>query len=484
MNQLYLGHRLGAVGSASSQRYQNERNIYSLEHHENLTFALSSTQHSSSEESSDVGSIQAHAGGVNCLAFHQDDTRHLVSAGGDAAIRLWDLEEPSSNKPTYVPIASLSKSNDQAHQHAITSLSTYPFDPTPTTLLSTAFDDTFKLTSITPSSLQPIHSFSLGYRAYTHAISPIPSTTPLIAVGTAHPAIRLLDLRSGLSTHSLPGHNGAIYSLAWSPVTPHLLISGSHDGRVLFFDVRRANAAFASLNHDNSIGFDPSEQPSLLSSQPQLLNFSSVAHTGPVTSVQFYPSSNPSSLVTTGHDQRIRLWDLTTGRNELVHFGHRIRNNRIGHLAPLLTPPGYAMKAAREALFWPNDDARGEIMMHSLREGELIRVMKMRGLDVADAQREKGKVARLRSKGRINQIVWRGVSAETTGGLEMVSAHGDGSIGIWKAEVDEEEEEEDGTGKEVEVDSEEEERIRKRKRNVEMLGELVQGLTKATRVQR
>lgn len=486
MNQLHLGHRLGAVGTAALQRYQNERNIYSLQHQEHLTFAFSKSQRDPSEAASELSiRAQAHAGGVNCLAFHQDDTRYLISGGGDASIRLWDLEKPgASSPPTYVPTATLSKSNEQAHTHAITSLSIYPFDPTPTTLLSTSFDESLRLTSITPTSLQPVHSFSLGYGTYTHAVSPVPSATPLIAVGTAHQAIRLLDLRSGLTTHSLPGHNGGIYALAWSPTSTHLLVSGSHDGRVLFFDVRRANAAFASLNLDDSIGFDPTEIPlSSRSQPPQLLNFSSLAHNGPVTSVQFHPSPNPTSLITTGHDQRIRLWDLSTGRNDLVHFGPRIRNARIGHLAPLLTPASHVTKSSREALFWPNDDARGEIMMHSLREGELIRVMRLRDLDRVDAAREKSRVARLTSRGRINQIAWRDMKGDVAGGgLEMYSAHGDGSIGVWKAEVDESEEEEDETGGgEGQGRIEDGEREKKRKRNAELLGELVQGLTKATR---
>ena len=494
MNQLHLGHRLGAVGSATLQRYQNERLLYSLEHHQDVNFAFTKSAYKEPDRSGHAPEIRskAHPTGVNCLAFDHNDARYLVSGGADASVRLWDLETTTGSpaSPTFHPVAGLARNDKSSHTHAITSVSIYPFDPEPTTLLSTSFDKSLKLTSITPSSLQPIHSFPLDYAPYTHAISPLPTAASLIAVGTAHPAIRLLDLRSGLSTHSLQGHNGAIYSLAWSPTTAHLLVSGAHDGRVLFFDVRRANAAFASLDLDDAVGFDPSQQP-LAESQPAL-NFSALAHNGPVTSVQFHPGNiTPTTLVTAGHDQRIRLWDLATGRHELVHFGPRIRNSRSGTLSPLLTPPGHVSKASREVLLWPNDDARGDVMMHSLREGNLIRVMRMRGIDRVEMSKDKSKVARLTSQGRINQLAWRMGDCVPGGGLEMYSAHGDGSICVWKPEVEGEEDEVEqdhevtkgkATGSRIgfnaAVEGDDEDRDKKRKRKAEMLGDLVQGLTK------
>ena len=491
MNQLHLGHRLGVVGSAALQRYQNERELYSLEHQQEVNFAFTRSAHNELDQSANTSEIRskAHPTGVNGLAFDHNDARFLVSGGADASVRLWDLECASGSpaSPSFHAVAGLTRNDKSSHTHAITSVSIYPFDPEPTTLLSTAFDKSLKLTCITPSSLQPIHSFPLDYAPYTHAISPLPTAAPLIAVGTAHPALRLLDLHSGLSTHSLQGHNGAIYSLAWSPATAHLLVSGAQDGRVLFFDVRRANAAFASLDLDDAVGVDPSQQP-IATSGPSL-NFSALAHNGPVTSVQFHPSTTtPTTLVTAGHDQRIRLWDLATGRHELVHFGPRIRNSRVGNLSPLLTPAGHVSKASRELLLWPNDDARGEIMVHSLREGNLIRVMRMRGIDRVDLSKDKGKVAKLTSQGRVNQIVWRSGDTVRGGGLEMYSAHGDGSICAWKPEMEgevyEEDEDEDATegratGPKTGFNAaDDEDRDRKRKRAAETLGDLVQGLTR------
>ncbi|RMZ75977.1 hypothetical protein DV737_g5047, partial [Chaetothyriales sp. CBS 132003] len=474
MNQILLGNRLAAVGSPFLQRFQNERLVYSLAHDARRTFAASC---SATDQITGDEHVQAHQAGCTALCSSSCGG-FLASGGADASIRFWDLQSASREATVISPLAALTKADGQAHTHSITSLSIYPFDPTPSTILSTAFDKTFLLTQITPSSLIPLHRFTLDYAPYCHAMSPIPSPQPLVAVGTSHPAIRLLDLRSGHSTHSLPGHNGTVYALSWYPRIDHVLVSGASDGRVLFFDVRRANAAYASLDLDDAVGIGPdnTRHPS------QLLSFNALAHNGPVNSVQFTSNSPADRLVTTGHDQRIRVWDLASGRNELVHFGPRIRNERHMQLAPLLSPPGAVTKPSREALFWPNDESKGEIHMHSLREGQLLRVLKMDGLK--RNQETKGS-ARVLGKGRINQIVWR--MGDSCDGLEMLSAHGDGSIAVWRSLDDEDgnqvADDEAGEGAADEsVSKQIEQSEMKRKRKRELLEGLVEGLSnKASR---
>ena len=477
MNQILLGHRLGAIATPSLQRFQNERLLYSLEQDVSIRFAAS---RGLAENRHPSGYVYAHQAGCTSLSTSTCGC-YLASAGADASIRFWNVGEHTDGD-IYTPLASLKRNDAQAQKNSVTSLSIYPFDPTPSTLLSTSFDKTFLLTQITPTSLAPLHSFPLEYAPYCHAISPIPSPQPLIAVGTAHPATLLLDLRSGNSTHSLPGHNGAVYTLAWSPRVEHVLVSGATDGRVLFFDVRRANAAFASLDLDDAVGIGAGN----MKSQTQLLDFNASAHNGPVTSVQFTPYPYTDNLVTCGHDQRIRVWNVTSGRNELVHFGPRIRNERQGQLTPLISPAGYATRPSRELLFWPNDDSKGEIHMYSLREGQLLGVLRMSGVKRTEDSKGSAKVL---GKGRINQIIWR--QADVCKGLEIMSAHGDGSIGIWKAWDEENgyQEFDDGQSNEIagaeeagvaNVSKEIEDAENKRKRKREMLEGLVEGLTKKT----
>jgi DNA excision repair protein ERCC-8 len=481
MNQLHLGRRLGAVGPQAFQRMQNDRLVQALEPL-SLSFnfrsqlasdaassASSTPLRQATNSATDQEELIAHKAGANVLAIDRNDGRFLISGGADSTVRLWDLESHPSAATQGVlrPAASLTRSTPASHTHALTSISIYPFDPSPSTLLTTAYDKTLKLTSITPSELVPVHSFSLEYAPFTHALSPIPTSSPLIAVGTALPAIKLVDLRSGLALHSLPGHNGAVYSVAWSPRQEHILASGGTDGRVLFFDIRRSQSAFASLDLDDAIGvLSPDHTPGY--SGRQAMGWHVRAHGGPVTGLCW--TSTGDKLVTAGHDQRIRVWDAATGRNDLVHFGPRIRNERNGEFAPLISLAGFG-KSGKEVMFWANDDSKGEIFVFNMREGNMLGTLRTLGTARGPAQARAAGIGKFNSVGRINSMAWR-INAASGGGVEMYSAHGNGAIHCWVGMPPDEEEVED------KIDTDAIELDRKRKRKRDLIGDIVEGLTK------
>jgi DNA excision repair protein ERCC-8 len=481
MNQLLLRRHLGAVDPQAFQRIQNERLVQALKPlsvsfnfrtqlgDDAAISAASTSSRQNTNSATDHEELIAHKAGANVLAIDRNDGRFLVSGGADSTVRLWDLESrpPGATQHVLRPAAFLTRSTSASHTHALTSISIYPFDPTPSTLLTTAYDKTLKLTSITPSELVPIHSFSLEYPPFTHALSPIPTSSPLIAVGTAHPAIKLVDLRSGLSLHSLPGHNGTVYSVAWSPRQEYVLASGATDGRVLFFDIRRSQSAFASLDLEDAIGvLTPDHTPNY--SGRQAMDWNVRAHGGPVTGL--YWTSTGDKLVTAGHDQRIRIWDAATGRNDLVHFGPRIRNERNSELSPLISPAGFG-KSGKEVLFWANDDSKGDIFMFNMREGNMLGTLRTPGTARGPAQARAGGVGKFNSVGRINAMAWR-INAASGGGVEMYSAHGNGVIHCWVGMPPDEEEVED----KIDMDAFELDRKRKRKRD--LIGDIVEGFTK------
>ncbi|KAK5049447.1 hypothetical protein LTR84_004376 [Exophiala bonariae] len=573
-SELLLRQSLGTLSPSTRQRLHNEFLIDSLTHQKCISFSYAKHYDADADADADAGidgplsgrppgkpDAIAHQAGVNCLTVDGIEGQYLFSGGADSTVRMWDLEtneldsydlpssnhfragyiysynatsqtSPSRRERLYKPKATLSRSTPSSHTHALTSISIYPFDPTPSTLLTTSYDKTLKVSSITSSTITPLHTFPLDYTPYTHALSPLSASSPLIAVGTTHPAIRLLDLRSGLSTHSVPGGNGAVYTLAWSPRNEHTLAAGFSDGRVLFFDIRRANAAFAALDLDDAVGVlgPPAHESHGHDTRREPLSYSTTAHAGPVTSVQWTPSGD--KLVTAGHDQRIRVWDTATGRTELVHFGPRIRNERLGQLGPLISPPGTCLPG-RESLFWPNDDSRGLVFQHSLREGVLKRVLKTEGVKLAQVQaassaslrgagrgRGRGRggadgggsgtsssatASRVTGSGRINAMVWRVNPTGRDGApVEMYTAHGDGRIGAWlpggAQDADEEEaaaaKDADpaasrfsqpgglhsgttGDAKPLDTDDEvEREAENRRKRKRALIGDLVQGLAK------
>lgn len=540
MNSLFhLARHLGDISAPGFQRLYFHQQLELLDHDLSILFSRRPvpTSQEDDEAIAETPAI-AHRAGTNCLAIDQIQGRYLISGGADTFIRLWDLE--SSYKPTSVygksastqtrhAITSISKSTPISHTHSITSLSIYPHDPTPQTLLTTSYDQSLLLTTITPTSLVPLHSFALDFTVYTHSVSPHPSQ-PLVAVGTSNPSPRLIDLRTALATHSLPGHNGSIYSLAWHPHQEHILVSSSTDGRILVFDIRRATPAFASFSLDDSLGVT---EPA--NSNRRHLDFSHRAHEAPITGILFNEAGD--KLISAAQDQRIRVWDVASGKSDLVHFGPRIRNQsgREGETKPVLVPRGMAggsgAKPGRELLLWPNDDGRGEIFVCEVREGGLRRLLKTKSdkakaVDTsvgAQGSRGSGRGASrgrgstlanrggtttpslsLNSRtntitgGRINALAFRPIlSDEGLGGsLEMYSAHGDGRICAWTTtsagigpddiEVDpdgrggdSDESGDDDEGRRKGKQSEEEiaaEKSRKRKR--ELIEGLVEGLTK------
>ncbi|KAJ5090900.1 hypothetical protein N7532_009584 [Penicillium argentinense] len=457
MNSYLLNRALGSVAPQVFHVAQTERLVHSLEPAPGIRFSSRRAAPSdrlrddtTSTPNNSAGEDFAHKSGVTCLAIDQFEGRYMVSGGADPSIRLWDLENRGSEpEHIYRACASVSKpSHSNAHTHAITSLSIYPFDPIPSTIFSTSHDRTLKWSALHSPDIPPIHTFNLDCTPYAHSFSTVPSSLLLVAVATSERSVRLVDLRSGLATHGLPGHNGAVLSVEWAPHNPYLLASGSVDNRVIMFDVRKGghNSAIATFDMDDPVGLVPPGAGQVPASYQPRPAFSPVsrAHNGPVTGVRW--TSDSKYIVTTGQDSRIRVWDTASGANTLVHFGPRVRNSTSSHLAeraPLIVPK-QIMTTGHETLLWPNfndQDDRGEILMLELREGTFVKRLRVPG--VATTSRARGLSTAL-SAARINDLAWRGNGA-TGAGIELFSAHGDGTIRTWAshdpdAEPDEEEE--------------------------------------------
>ncbi|KAF9890851.1 hypothetical protein FE257_005425 [Aspergillus nanangensis] len=476
MNSYLLNRTLGSISSHDFHVAQTSRLVQHLEPAPGIRFSNHTTTkrrpddgpHAMDAQLPSQDDFVAHKAGVNVLAIDHYDGRFLVSGGADPSIHLWDLESRTSELDhVHHPISSVHKSSHaDAHTRAITSLSIYPFDPTPSTILSTSHDGTLKLSALGRGDITPVHTFRLDCTPYTHSFSSHTSSPLLIAVGTSEKPVRLLDLRSGLSTHGLPGHTSSVLSVSWAPHQPHILASASADNRVILFDIRRGghNSALATLDMDDAVGFvAPRCAPPSYQGRPAF-SPTARAHNGAVTGVQW--TSTGKHLVTAGQDSRIRVWDASTGANTLVHFGPRVRNSVSSHLAeraPLVVPRG-VMGPGHETLLWSNfneRDDRGEIFMFEFREGTFVKRLKVPG--VMPGRHNLRGLSSALSANRINALSWRGNGASGEG-MEMLSAHGDGTIRTWVSREPEGEPD----------DAEEAEQAdRKRKRDV--LEEIYQG---------
>ncbi|KAK4033898.1 hypothetical protein C8A01DRAFT_39631 [Parachaetomium inaequale] len=394
-------------------------------------------------------SLWAHQAGVSALALERFDGRIMVSGGSDATIKLWDLEQcPNpSQSHIYRPVSVVPRAGSDSssprpssasaagHRFGITHLSFYPFDSA--AFLSCSHDQTLKLWSTERASV--FGSFALGARAYTHAISPIASHL-LVACGTQHPAVRLVDLRSSAAVQSLVspgqlgGSAGATLAVAWSPAHEHVLAAGSVDGAVRIWDVRKSNGLVALLDQEDIIGLADGEM-SLPGRTPRL---AAKAHAGPVNGLAW--TDDGAYLISAGHDRRIRVWDAATGANTLANFGPSIRNSQLSTLtmfaSPIgLTPPG------SELLFFPNET---EILVMDLHEGSIVTRLRGMGPAVASVGTQRGGERTIRNC--VTSLVWRGAggggssSGVAMGGSNaaggVFSGHLDGQIRVWLPQLE------------------------------------------------
>ncbi len=374
----------------------------------------------------------------------------MISGGASSSIHLWDLEssENTLKHYTYHPTAKSNKSST-SHKFGITHLSFYPFDSL--AFLSSSYDHTLKI--FATENLTPSASFDLDSVVYSHALSPIADHL-LVACATQHPAVRLVDLRSGASTHSLVGHHGAVLSVAWSPVDEYILASGGSDGTVRLWDVRRSAGSLGVMDLEDSVGLG-GEDGLGMSARPRDRG---VAHVGACNGVVW--TDDGKFLVTAGHDERVRVWDVGVGANALAHFGPIIKNTHLSTLLPLLVPSCVGGPRDR-VMFYPNEK---EILMFDLVEGTLFKRLRVPGAAVAQAS---GSAGQRNIRNRVTSLAWR------MGNVEMYSAHSNGVIHAWKPR----------TKDEIELEKEEAEHVAdmedpSRKRKRQALEDVFRDLTK------
>jgi DNA excision repair protein ERCC-8 len=391
---------------------------------------------------------------VNALTIDRFEGRYLLSGGADSSLAIWDLESPSpspshKSAPAYTPISSVSKTSEE-HKLGITQISFYPFDSL--AFLTSSYDHTVKLYS--SETLKASASFDLDSVVYNIALSPIADHL-LVACATQHPAVRLVDLRSGASTHSLAGHSGAILSTAWSPTREHVLASGATDGSVRFWDIRRSAGELGHLDYEDSTGITSSSISKISRNAVQ-----GKAHKGPVNGIVW--TENGHHIVTCGHDQRIRVWDTDSGANTLANFGPMVKNSGLASCIPVLAPTEF-LDLEKDVIFYPNEH---EILVYEMFEGNLVR--RLRRSDQRRGAKEVPEKGQRNVKDKVTALAWRAHD------LELYSAHADGNIVAWKPRTEEEVELDEDEEAEKE-DKEEKDNSKKRKRGV--LEDIYQDLT-------
>uniref|UniRef100_A0A8C5NUA2 DNA excision repair protein ERCC-8 n=1 Tax=Jaculus jaculus TaxID=51337 RepID=A0A8C5NUA2_JACJA len=253
-----------------------------------------------------------HDHGVNTLDIELVEGRYMLSGGSDGVIVLYDLEN-SSRQPYYTckAVCSIDRSHHDMHSYSVETVQWYPHDTGMFT--SSSFDKTLKVWDT--NRFQAADTFNFEETVYSHQMSPVATKHCLIAVGTKGPKVQLCDLKSGSCSHILQGHRQEILAVSWSPRSDYILATASADSKVKLWDVRRASGCLMTLDQHNG-------------EKSQAAESANTAHNGKVNGLCF--TKDGLHLLTVGTDNRMRLWNSSSGENTLVNYGKVCNDSKKG----------------------------------------------------------------------------------------------------------------------------------------------------------
>jgi DNA excision repair protein ERCC-8 len=280
---------------------------------------------------------------ISSLAVDPSESRYLLSGGLDGVICCFDVCGPVPGGPAkrQPPLFTAKQ-----HEFNVASVLWYTVDTG--LFLSGGSDATVRLWDT--NRVVCARVIDVNEKVNQIAMAPRGTTHTLVALATGDPAVGLLDLRTAAITHRLPGHRVPNWTVAWSPSNQYFLVSGSSDGSIRMWDVRRSGC----LGSLDPYGPSSPEPPGL----PPKERF---AHSSAITAVTFTPDGR--HVVSTSQDGTLRMWDLLDSAS-LVHLpipDHR-GNPHTGCSQLSISPSGHHA-------YVPSDR---EVVVFSLVDGTAV----------------------------------------------------------------------------------------------------------------
>ncbi|KUF95667.1 Serine/threonine-protein kinase-transforming protein Rmil [Phytophthora nicotianae] len=263
------------------------------------------------------------------------EQRFLLVGTSQSQLLVFDLQtldeadalcNPSYNTTnTLDPICAVGAKTENAQtlQFGISMVDWYPVDGG--LCISSSLDEHVKIWDFeTFSCVSTLH---LRSKVFGAKFSPVSTTHSLIAAATARGELRLVDMESGATAHSLLGHKDEIWTLDWSPASEFLLATGSRDGEIRLWDIRRsgATACLLCLNHEGKANVPgrsslytnvKREKPMSLSAAAKVRKRRRVGGAGDEFDV--YPDGR--FLLSNGMDEKLRLWNATSGEHQFMNY--------------------------------------------------------------------------------------------------------------------------------------------------------------------
>jgi DNA excision repair protein ERCC-8 len=294
-------------------------------------------------------SIRAPDKCVTSLDVHKLDCRYLLSGSMEGIVSVYDLSRwgasplgktgSEQHELVHQPIArsfiatatgQQSCEVPRGHSLAILSALWYPLDSG--MFLSASTDghvllwDTNEMTPVTRLAPFEFENTSMGEEVFARPSCMEISlwSGNLAALGSRRVnAVKLVDIRTGTSSHSLTGHRAGISTVQWCPTAEHVLASGGQDGCIRIWDIRKAGSTGCLTTLDRDACQEPSvsnrfkadyshlkiTKQKLAPNDYHLAESKSIwSVEGSVTGLAFTPDGH--SIVSTSSDGQMQLWDL------------------------------------------------------------------------------------------------------------------------------------------------------------------------------
>lgn len=239
-----------------------------------------------------LGTLEGHKGHIYALATSPDGW--LASGARDRVVAVWNLTNVATGQRTRKPSRRLT-----GHNAGITALAFAEGG----LLLSGSADNTTRIWDISRAeALEVVHHprtvFGVAVRPRStagaaagpavlgHAAEVGASSGGEFATACWDGVLRIFSLPAGASKGELHGHQGGLYSVAYSPLDGSLLASAGADGTIRIWNLNRME-----------------------------LLWSIQAHRGHATTVDWSPVE-PFVLASGGWDRKFRLWSISAAQME------------------------------------------------------------------------------------------------------------------------------------------------------------------------
>lgn len=314
--------------------------------------------------------IAADAGPLYALALVPANT-HLLTAGADKTVKLWNLTTGVSERAfagAAAPLKSVAVSKngqllaaggvdqtvrvyqfgDAKEVGAVKTggeIRSLAFTPNSLTLLAAAGDGALRAWGtpftagqpIAPEFLAPVQSYSATAPIAQLAIAGDNAT---IYTAGLDKALDVWKLASPVPTRNFP-HPNNVDAVAFQPKGT-LLASGGHDGKVRLFDLAKG-----ALVKEITAHFEKTAGSTIYS-------------------ITF--SADGTRLVTSSYDHSLKLWDIATGKLVREFKAHKTKDFEKGH-----TEPVYAAALSPDGKWLASGSHDRTIKVWSVADGSVVR---------------------------------------------------------------------------------------------------------------